>query len=103
MGSLKGQTIRCKIQKTSLDEYVVDFICLSKKLIIELDGGYHDEPIQRINDSERDESLYQAGYTVLRISNKEVYWDIELVIAKIKEAIKSPLTLREPPHRGADT
>jgi very-short-patch-repair endonuclease len=53
-----------------IGQFIVDFICFEKKLIIELDGGQHARA--REKDLERDNRLTDEGYTVLRFWNSEV-------------------------------
>ena len=55
-----------------IDKYIVDFICKEKMLIIELDGGQHNQP-EKINyDNERTLYLQKRGFKVLRFWNKDV-------------------------------
>ena len=67
--------------------FIADFACLSHKLIIELDGGYHQLPEQQISDQFRTEWLESQGFQVLRFTNEEVIGDTENVIRKIKNYI----------------
>jgi very-short-patch-repair endonuclease len=71
-----------------IGEYVVDFVSLDKKLIIEVDGGQH--AIDRANDKIRDEWLRGEGYQVLRFWNSEVLSDIEGVLERIRDALFTP-------------
>ena len=50
----------------------INFVCLSHKLIVELDGGYHFIPKQQRADAERTANLESKGYKVLRFENYEV-------------------------------
>lgn len=68
---LKKLPITFKRQKI-IGEYVVDFCCDSKKVIIELDGFQHYEQKGLIKDSERDLYLESLGYQVLRYTNIEI-------------------------------
>jgi len=52
-----------------IGQYIVDFICKSKNLIIELDGGIHDAQV--VYDNKRTELLTQAGFKVIRFWNEE--------------------------------
>ena len=52
-----------------IDKYVVDFCCLEKKLIIELDGGHHGEEQNIILDKKREVTLKSLGYKILRFWN----------------------------------
>ena len=60
---------------------------LNNKLVIEVDGGYHDSPNQQLSDQWRTDFLEGKGYHVIRFSNEEVNTDIDEVIRKIKEKI----------------
>ena len=70
-----------------IDKYIVDFCCLEKKLIIELDGGHHNENDNIIRDQQRKKYLENHGYKVLRFWNNEVDNNLEGVIDKILENI----------------
>lgn len=65
--------------------YIPDFVCLEKKLIIEIDGGYHFEGEQPEKDKERSERLSEEGYTILRFKNEEVTGGIDLVLETIDD------------------
>ena len=81
-----------------IGNYVVDFFCSELNLIIELDGGQHNE-IQNIEyDKKRTEFLNNNGYRVLRIWNNDIDNNIEGVIEYIKmNLIPPPNSL---PHKG---
>ena len=68
-------------------QFIADFVCLSKKLVVELDGGIHDLPESKINDQRRTEILKEKGYTVIRFSNDEVLQDTDNVLNKITDAL----------------
>lgn len=70
-----------------VDTYIVDFICLSKQLVVEVDGKYHTSIEQQELDQKRDTRLQELGYTILRFSNEEVIAQPETVIEKIKQKI----------------
>jgi very-short-patch-repair endonuclease len=65
--------------------YVVDFVCLAKRLAIEVDGGQHAE--MKLQDQQRDAFLVQQGFRVLRFWNNEVLGNIEGVMGKIWAAV----------------
>ncbi len=67
-----------------IGDYIVDFLCPDKKLIIELDGGQHNEPNNIINDKKRTIYLENNGYTVLRFWNNEVNNNLNGVLELIK-------------------
>ncbi len=68
-----------------IGRYVVDFVCLEEKLIIELDGGQHAENVEY--DHERDSWLRNEGYTVLRFWNNELMNEMEGVLERIRLAL----------------
>ena len=70
-----------------IGRYVVDFVCLEEKLIIELDGGQHAENIEY--DQVRDSWLRGQGYTVLRFWNNELMNETEGVLERIRIAIEN--------------
>jgi very-short-patch-repair endonuclease len=83
--------------------YIVDFLCPEKKLIVELDGGQHQDRAEY--DEARDAWLKSEGYTVLRDWNNEVMGNLEGVLEDIgqvagvfTEASPSPQPL--PPQGG---
>ncbi len=73
----------------AIGNYVPDFVCIKKKLIVELDGSQHLE--QREYDIERTEFLNSKGYRVLRFWNNDVMNDIEGVILSIMNEIEDRL------------
>jgi very-short-patch-repair endonuclease len=76
--------------------YVVDFACLGRKLVIEVDGGQHAD---NRNDDVRDSYLSNEGFRVLRFWNNDVLRNTEGVLEMIVTALASPSpgALRAPP------
>ena len=68
-----------------IGRYVVDFICLEEKLIIELDGGQHAENVRY--DQERDTWLRSQGYTVLSFWDNEMLNEMDGVLERIRLAL----------------
>jgi len=66
--------------------YIVDFVCLEKRLIIELDGGQHTE--QTEYDEKRSVWLRERGYRVLRYWNHDVLKSTDVVMVNILEEIE---------------
>jgi very-short-patch-repair endonuclease len=66
-------------------DYILDFVCLEKKLVLEVDGGQHDE--QTEYDEFRTQQLQAAGFHVLRFWNNEVLQDIDAVKEQIWMAV----------------
>jgi len=67
--------------------YIVDFICLEEKLVIELDGQQHKIEEQKIYDKNRTKFLEENGYRVLRFWNNEVNNNLDGVILKIEDRL----------------
>lgn len=67
-----------------IGKYVVDFVCLEKKLIIEIDGGQHNEPGI---DSVRDAWLSNQGYKTIRFWNNEVTQNLDGVLEVIRDEV----------------
>jgi len=71
--------------------FIADFVCLSKKLVIEVDGLIHQLPENKINDSERTAALNDFGFEVMRFTNNDVLNQTESVnIAFIKRLEQRP-------------
>ncbi len=86
---LRNRQIGWKFRRQQrIGKYVVDFACLDKKLIIELDGGQH--AMDPADDKIRDEWLRGEGYQVLRFWNSEVLSEIEGVLERIRGALVTP-------------
>jgi len=71
-----------------VDEFIVDFICIEKRLIIEVDGKYHNTKEQQEADELRTEILNTLGFKVIRFTNEEVIGDIDKVLKHISEELK---------------
>ena len=74
--------------------YIVDFVCLDAKLIIEIDGGQHMDRV--VHDTRRTKVLQQHGYMVLRFWNNEVLGNLAGVIETIDEALAQRLPPPQP-------
>ncbi len=71
-----------------IGNYIADFVCLKKNLVIELDGSIHQLPENKENDQARTEKLNHYGFTVLRFSNEELFKNLDHVLNKISETLK---------------
>jgi very-short-patch-repair endonuclease len=67
-------------------DYILDFVCLENKLVIEVDGGQHGQ--QAGYDESRTQELQAAGFHVLRFWNNEILKEIEAVREKIWLAVQ---------------
>ena len=84
---LKHLKIRFKRQHPVL-YFIADFYCHKAKIIIEVDGGYHDIPEQYLYDRNRENELNELGLKVVRFTNEEVLNSIEKVLRTIEIEIK---------------
>lgn len=78
---IKGLKFR---RQHPINQFVADFYCHEKKLVIEVDGGCHDGETQSERDEQRTFELKKLGIKVLRFRNEEVTDDMDGVIEKIK-------------------
>ena len=79
-----------------INDIIVDFVCLSKKLVIEVDGGYHNKPEIQELDKLKTDILNELGYQVIRFTNDEVLANTDSVEKTIEEALLSPPPTGEP-------
>ncbi|MGD1945007.1 MAG: endonuclease domain-containing protein [Croceivirga sp.] len=83
---LEGKKFR---RQHSIDSFIVDFYCAAEKLIIELDGEVHSNPITEERDAKRDAYLNRLGYKVIRFENKMVFEHLSSVLQEIKDSFKN--------------
>jgi very-short-patch-repair endonuclease len=92
---LEGYKFR---RQQPLGRFIVDFVCLEKRVVIELDGGQHAE--QKEYDAERDAWLQAEGFKVLRFWNNEVLKSIEVIKEEILKTLNNSPYLFPPPQGG---
>lgn len=71
-----------------IGSYITDFVCLAKKLVIEVDGLIHQLPENKITDEQRTLWLNEKGYTVIRFTNEEVLHNLEIVLLNIEQKLE---------------
>ena len=71
------------LRQHPIRRYVGDFYCKDLRLIVELEGEIHDDPIQKKFDDARFDELDSYKYQILRIRNEEVFEDLRGVLRKI--------------------
>ena len=85
---LRGRKLWFKFNRQHIvGDYIVDFICIEKSLVVEVDGGYHFEYEQMQRDECRTEHLENMGLRVIRFSNEEILTDIEGVLDNIRKEL----------------
>jgi very-short-patch-repair endonuclease len=70
-----------------IGSYIVDFVSFEKRVIIEIDGGQHNESPEKEKDLKRTIWLESKGYRVIRFWDDEVLENLEGVLIKIKELL----------------
>jgi methylmalonyl-CoA mutase cobalamin-binding domain/chain len=75
-----------------VDGYIADFICIEKRVIIEVDGEIHLNSENKKRDEERSRILGTQGYQIVRFTNEEVTDDIVKVVNKIKSLLDNKPT-----------
>ena len=81
---LKGYKFR---RQHPIHHFIVDFYCHELKLIIEIDGKYHDSEEQKNKDFERTELLAFQGLREIRFTNDEIINTIDSVLKQLEERI----------------
>jgi very-short-patch-repair endonuclease len=81
-----------------IGKYVVDFVCLERRLVVEVDGGQHTEDDQIARDAHRDRWLEAEGYRALRVPTIEVYRNIVGVLDTIWAALQEMPWVRRKRH-----
>lgn len=70
--------------------YIVDFVCLRHRLVIELDGGQHNFSSHAERDRVRDVRFSENGFRVLRFWNNDVDKNLEGVLETIDRELRTP-------------
>jgi ATP-dependent DNA helicase RecG len=87
---LRNKNLTYKFRRQHIiDIFIADFICIEKKLIIEVDGGYHKTIEQKEADEMRTEILNELGFKVIRFNNEEVIGNFDAVLKKINTTLES--------------
>ena len=69
------------VRQVPIDGYICDFVCRERRLIVEVDGGQHNESVA---DAIRDRCLAEGGYRVLRFWNNDVLGNIDGVLTMLQ-------------------
>jgi len=86
---LEGRKFR---RQHSIDNMIVDFYCPKERLVIELDGNVHFNPVSENTDQIRDQKLKSFGLKILRFENRMVFEKPEIIIMSILDAFKKDIT-----------
>jgi very-short-patch-repair endonuclease len=91
-------------RQTPIRNYIVDFVCHSAQLIVELDSASHDFEEQLSADQKRDAFFVSEGFQVLRFTNEQVMSNLEGIVETIRQVASSRASSSPPsltlPHKG---
>ncbi|MFM9847712.1 MAG: endonuclease domain-containing protein [Hyphomicrobiaceae bacterium] len=74
-------------RQAPLEGYIVDFACLSQRLVIEVDGAQHDSQKRRQADSQRDAHLRWLGFSILRFTNSDMMDNVDACMLDVLAAL----------------
>jgi len=74
-------------RQVQIDRYIVDFLCIAKKVVVEIDGLTHEG--RENYDAQRTQHIEKRGYHVLRFTNDDVYEDLDAVVEAVFECLSS--------------
>jgi len=78
--------------------YIVDFVCVQTRLVVELDGGQHAE--HAAQDAHRTAMLEKNGFRVVRFWNDDVLKNLEGVLEEILRQLEAPPSPQPSPASG---
>ena len=81
-----------------IGSYIVDFVCLERHLVVEVDGSQHTEDDHIVSDARRDRWLGGEGYRVMRVSTTDVYTNLAGVLDTIWAALRDQPSARPERH-----
>jgi very-short-patch-repair endonuclease len=87
-------------RQSPIGNYVVDFVCLAARLIVEIDGESHNHTIEA--DERRTRWLESQGFRVVRFMNVDVLKNTEGVVLAIQSELAATLPLPPPAREGGD-
>ncbi|GIV44803.1 MAG: hypothetical protein KatS3mg035_1926 [Bacteroidia bacterium] len=91
---LRAKNIDAKFRRQHIiGRFIVDFVCLDKLLVVEVDGDIHD--YQKEEDAKRTAVLEEKGFKVIRFRNEEVLADTENVLIKLKQELEARPSIKE--------
>jgi very-short-patch-repair endonuclease len=95
-------------RQAAIGNYIVDFVCFSHQLIVELDGPQHVTEEGNARDERRTAWLESEGYRVIRFRNQMVDDEIQQVVQEIEHVLREQAArqgnpLPNPPHKGEGT
>ncbi len=71
------------VRQAAVGGYFVDFLCRERKVVVEIDGGTHSTDAELANDAARSDELSSRGYRVFRVSNADVFENLDDVLSAL--------------------
>jgi very-short-patch-repair endonuclease len=94
-----NQLENCRFRRQYLiGPYIADFACIDKKLVVELDGGQHQDQVEY--DEKRTRFLQAQGWRVLRFWNNDVLTNLDGVLASVADALTAVPPSQPSPLQG---
>ena len=98
---LRGQRLGVKFRRQhAIEQFIVDFVSIGAKLVVEVDGAVHNDPGQAEYDAGRTHELTEVGYRVIRFTNEQVLGNMEMVLAEIRRQAGPHPLAPSPKERG---
>ena len=84
--AIRGRQLGVQFRRqVPIGRYIVDFLAPEARLVVEVDGGYHERRAGA--DARRERALRRAGYRVLRIESEVVNGELPAAVARIRGAL----------------
>lgn len=77
-------------RQVPIDPYIVDFLCIERRVIIEVDGDSHYQPNAYLYDDRREEYLRSQGFMIFRCDNSDAVCDTNAVLERLSSALGFP-------------
>ena len=98
---LRGQRLGVKFRRQhAIGQFIVDFVSIGARLVVEVGGGVHAAPEQAEYDAGRTHQLTELGYRVIRFTNEQVLGNMEMVLAEIRRQAGPHPLAPSPKERG---
>ncbi|MFS4482481.1 leucine--tRNA ligase [Hyunsoonleella sp. 2307UL5-6] len=93
---LRNKKLNAKFRQQHLiKDFIVDFVCLDKRLVIEVDGKIHESQVEE--DAKRTEILENDYFKVIRFKNEEVIGNIDIVLDRIEKELAQRESIKNTP------
>jgi crossover junction endodeoxyribonuclease RuvC/BirA family biotin operon repressor/biotin-[acetyl-CoA-carboxylase] ligase len=90
---LRGEQLGVQFRRQApVGPYIVDFLCIKRRLVVEIDGGQHYTEEGEAYDNDRTAYLEAEGLRVVRVSNREALTNADGVVQMIYELLHEPLS-----------